>query len=259
MSSIFKVKLSVFFSLLFLTGLFGLGASSAYCEESFKPYMVDHENIGCPANSDCDHETGKLYKKWVDLHKNPKKGNQDFAQFLAQHGHPFKVWHLKDKPIKGLISWDSPCEHHRPKEEKEQSIDQAQYFLKELTPEKFPAFLFDSAYVSDGKSAQSPIYKFLIPRGSVPYTLDKEELVFFEEEEGQYYYLKIKANGKLSIDLTRPNKKPESTEVECPTYMLQHLAKNPPEKMIYQSFYCKRISSASSSQELIALLPMACE
>jgi hypothetical protein len=269
MSSIFKLFLSGPFSLLFLTWIFGLGAPIAIGDESFSPHMVDHENLGCPTNSSCDKETGRLFGRWIELLKQGKKAQPELNAFIAQHGYPFKVWSLlsapSSSPKPGLISWDSQCEAHRPKADAvasqpvEPPVDQALVFVKSLQPEKYPDLLFDQAYLSDGLSDQSPVVAFTVPRATSPYSADADGLVFLEEEEGVYYYLKIDPKGKISVEMERPAKKASAQEVECPKFMLVHLAKNPPKKMIYQSYFCKKISSSKEARDSLVLLPFACD
>jgi len=98
------------FLLYFPTLLFGFAP-----EKEFQPYMIDHPNLGCPANSHCSAEFGKKRKIWSDmilriknqLEKSPIEALEKVRQ---NSGFPIPVW-ATNKSLENpeVVSWHSPC------------------------------------------------------------------------------------------------------------------------------------------------------
>lgn len=219
-----------------------------FSAEEFKPHMVDHFNQGCPANSECSPEMGKLYKRWTDTLNNfgkEKEGHRLLEKFRQNNGVPFEIWTTKEAdPKEGLVYWDSPCEEHNLEGKPHYGIGFAMIKslkdLKKLEDQK--KIFLRTLTLSEGKGKSVTTYKTL--RGETPLYIENGNLIYQKMDEGVSYGLSVGLNGDLKVvTTTTPKEFPQS--VDCPQELIEAVKKISSPENLYSGHYCQRTWNAS--------------
>ncbi len=225
------------FLLYFPTLLFGFAP-----EKEFQPYMIDHPNLGCPANSHCSAEFGKKRKIWSDmilriknqLEKSPIEALEKVRQ---NSGFPIPVW-ATNKSLENpeVVSWHSPCRHHNlPNKE----IYHAEVLLSDFTNWK----TLDSESLTRAKIWRlkgEEVVEYGSLQGAIPTMLKNEQLYFTREEQGVYFGLLISASGAMKIVPTE-NAAMAPREVQCPAKLIEAYKAWNWSTELYQQTVCRAI------------------
>lgn len=224
----------------------------------FKPHMLGHIYDGCPDNSECSEETGKLRKKWLSLisDKKLRKNNKLAALkfFKKKNGVPVGYWFIPQKVLpKEIIYWQSPCQHHNKKKEGEKKLIDLKDKIKISE-----SFISTFQQLNDLKikeervfipvtytlNAQKQALPYYYPRGDLPTMVKNNKLYFVREDEGHYYSMTVDQKGRIDISQSfTPKEFPE--EVKCPDSLLNLMKKKHEGLNLYQSYFCKAIWNQS--------------
>ncbi|MFL5783288.1 MAG: hypothetical protein ACJ76H_01680 [Bacteriovoracaceae bacterium] len=228
-----------FFILLLFPVISGAQPVIKVMEEPRSLEDFEHQNKGCPANSECDPVMGHQMKNWTDLvkalrddDKKPQlKKIEELEAFRAKAGIPAEFYTYK-KSQQGFrpLYFNSPCKDHNPKKDDDRVL-RGIAFIKSLTKEKAKVW-------RDQAEMEVPVGPLLIPQpitiysGTTiaHYTLPIDEQPLFikdkalyivKEEEGFYYVLKVEQTGEwkiVDLDLTRLSEWEDKREyVPCPS------------------------------------------
>ena len=188
-----------------------------------------HESPGCPTNSNCSGQIGKIRTKWLNLFKS-KTSYRVLEKFRQKNGILVDMWmNKKFDSSQNLIWWDSPCSNH--KIENAPRYLQAKGFVsgtktskislrtnKVTTTHSRESGLFlDPIILLDSKSNTSI---FWVPSGDVPYAYGKNKIYILREEQGSYYTLSISTKGHWKIEKTIQIAMVPSYKVNCPEKLI---------------------------------------
>jgi hypothetical protein len=224
---------------------------TTFKEKEFKPHMVDHFNQGCPANSECSPEMGKLFKSWTDSLNNfgnEKSGHLLLERFRQANGVPFEVWTTSKATAKDrVIFWDSPCQEHNLENQEKIGIGMVMVKnlkeLQELAKENKIYLRYLKLYQSDKKTIKT--YQTL--RGETPLYIENDQLIYQKVEEGQSYGLSVGLDGKLKI-VTTQEPKDYPRLIDCPKELEEEANKILTPKNLYAGFYCQRTWNKSTDK-----------
>lgn len=232
-----------------------------FSQDEFKPHMIDHFNEGCPANSECSPEMGKLHKRWVDNLTNfskEKDGWRLLDRFRKTNGVPFEVWSTEKALAKeNIIFWDSPCRDHNQEGKPKISIGivivNHLKKLKELVDNKKVYLRFLKIYQGKGKPAKS----YMTLRGDNPLYIEDNKLIYQRLEEGHYYGLSVAQSGELNIVATKsPPEFPQS--IECPKELVDELKSDPNPENLYAGIYCQKTWNMTKKDFDILMVGWSC-
>ena len=226
----------------------------------FKPHMLDHVHEGCPANSSCLPQTGKRYKKWVDLLKrklSSDKRLQMLNNFRRKSGIPLEIWSFPTaEGSEGLIHWDSRCSNHNKDGKKIQiSLSLAQDFkeLKKLEKESSKIYITRSFLLEK----EGTIVEYMIPRESTPLYLEGQHLIYTRETEGHYYGLSIAPDGSVQVLPVKGGARDAKT-VDCPAKLVQRFAAADAPAELYREAYCKAFWNQKSKMYQTMIFGWSC-
>lgn len=248
---------------------FILATSSSAITNGERPKYLNQE---CPENAICSKEMGQKRKRWltflkkIELEKTPSSKAKKIEQYRKREGIPLGIWMKAKAKGKGkgktrgkevdVISWDSFCPRHQ---REGQELYIGEVFAKDfktLTPSTF--LVVDSAYKL--KRTGNGVARYPIPRGETPSHISGTKLVFAQEYEGHYYFLKTGPQGATQVvlppSLSSQNLK-ESREIDCPKRLSGHFkkSKNHP---LYQGHFCKAIWNTELKVYETMLFPWPC-
>jgi hypothetical protein len=190
---------------------------------------------GCPENSYCTKEVGKLRLGFINALKKLRENPNIINEFINKNGILFPVWPKKYDEKKMMIAWDAPC---KSKTESKQLI--GEYFLKKLNleSENNNNFDFHYSFLILNENGNYNIYP--IPRGDTPLKMTKDGLYFLRSEDSIFYGLNILRTGKIKIvNALKVKELPQNTE--CPKELevafLRHASLRP----YYKDVFCKKI------------------
>ncbi len=218
---------------------------STYATEvKFLPYMAEHENLGCPSNSQCSKKIGIIRHQLVGIAKSAGSNKiSKMRSFTASYGALLPVWgrQIAEKN-QDLILWDSSCKGHN--KEKMESMKLIEVFSKNLnTLRKEKDLFIPNALMTDRKSKRVRS----VIRGDAPILIDGDDLIYIRENEGFYYGLRILPNGEIRIEDT-PKVQNYPSEVGCAEEVTKELLSLAPVKHLYQGSYCKIIWNKKSKK-----------
>lgn len=197
----------------------------------------DHQNKGCPENSECDPVMGLQMQNWKTLVKklaesvvSSDKNIQEVEEFRAKSGVPVEFYTYK-KSQQGFkpIFFNSPCKDHNPKIQ-ENRVLRGTAFIKSMTKDKAVVW-------RDQTQIEVPLSDLLIPQpvtvffptGAVTYFIPIDDQPLFikekalhilREDEGFFYILRVEPAGDwkiADIDLTKLSDWEDKREyVTCP-------------------------------------------
>jgi len=233
-------------------------------KEDFKPYMLDHFNEGCPTNSTCNKDMGKLYQKWMQTlsaTSDSKIKVKKLEDFRKMAGIPFEIWLTQtDKHHPKLISWEGNCNYHN--REGHKKIKMGISFISNIddlaTLEKDKVISIRKLYRLNSNT--NKIIRYQTPQADTPLYVNGDDLIYQRSESGIYYGISISPEGYLSIvDTLTPLEYPES--IPCPKTLKQAQIDHPEdfETEIYAGVYCQKTWNSQSKDFDILLLGWSCD
>ena len=200
---------------------FSFGAKKT---KAFMPYMLSHMYKGCPQNSSCIKELGKLKLKWdaILAQQNFKRINH----FINTYGFPLTIWSLS---INKKIAFDSRCQNHRLKK-----------------PTIYEGIIFSSSpkniYQKKDFLPNFILHKeemYIIPRKSIPYQVKNNIFYFHKENNGIHYNLLVGKNNFLSKKVSPIRK--EILDATCTKKTKEKYSSLIKHKNLFTEIYCKKI------------------
>ena len=218
-----------------------LGLNIAHAEMSWKSTLSEHQNAGCPYNSICSKEMGKLFIKY---HQHLQKGQ--LKKFFKRHGIPITALRKKDEQKSTLLEaiWDSPCGY---KTNKKSMFERVMTFSKKF----------------DSTAGQYPFYVLLSPKGALQKFFSSNDdsvlgfqgdhLIFNRLVEGVYYQYQVNNKGEIKIakeqKITTFSKK-----ITCSSDLLTKVSVQfPPEKI--DAVSCREVYSSKGDKSYLFYLP----
>lgn len=182
-----------------------------------KGFESDHQNSGCPENSECDPVMGLQFKRWQNLlrnlqnkEKDAKKQAQFLQGFLDLYGVPAEFYtNLKSAQSFKPTYYNSPCREHNPKDKPQERILRGISFIKKSTPTSVTIWR-DQTQLEVPVNEQMNLAPltisgddgektYLAPLDEEPLYLSKDGPVFLREDDGLFYGLQIKTSGEWRI------------------------------------------------------------
>ncbi|CBW26967.1 hypothetical protein BMS_2161 [Halobacteriovorax marinus SJ] len=223
---------------------------SVFAEEvKFLPYMAEHENLGCPSNSQCSKKIGLIRHQWINIAKsNSPNKLKRMNNFINSYGALIPVWGRESSQAnKELILWDSSCKNHN--NEKLESMKLIEVYSKNINSLKDQKDIFIPNALRLNK--KKPTTRKVI-RGDAPVLIDGDDFLYIKESEGFYYGLRLKSNGEIRVEET-PKVTNYPSEIKCSDEHTKALLSMSPVKNLYQGSYCKIIwNRKSKSYETLA-------
>lgn len=197
----------------------------------------EHQNKGCPENSECDPVMGHQMQNWKTLVKRladqqgpSEKKIQEVEEFRAKAGIPAEFYTYK-KSQQGFrpLYFNSPCKDHNPKIQ-ENRVLRGSAFIKSIQKDKAIVWRDQTQievpvgelFIPQPVTALNPTgaVNYLIPIDDQPLFIKEKALHIVREEEGFFYMLRIEPSGDwkiVDIDLTRLSEWEDKREyVTCP-------------------------------------------
>lgn len=233
----------------------------------------EHQNKGCPENSECDPVMGHQMKTWKDMVKrlaestlSSDKKIQEAEEFRQKSGMPAEFYTYK-KSQQGFrpLYFNSPCKEHNPKIQ-ENRVLRGSAFIKSMPKEKAVVW-------RDQTQIEVPVGELLIPQpvtvftstGTMNYLLPIDDQPLFirdkalhivREDEGFFYMLRIEQNGDwkiVDIDLAKLSQWEDKREyTTCPP---DKEKKTPKE---FGVTFCKWIQDEDSKKPVIVRMHAGC-
>lgn len=222
--------------LCILTGLILVQsyASQPLGVETFKD--IEHKNKGCPINSDCSLNNGKLFREWTSIfiHESSQKRMDLLKQFEKKNGLPFEFLTTKEVKEKyDPILFNSRCKQHNPKNP-HNNIYQATMFFKKLPLDnKLLAFDKIILFEKDKKITYQVSYQ------DRPHFIKDDRLFFLKDVDDYFYQISMGKDGDYKLEdmnisvFTRADGK-KIKEVPCPENKEDNNDR-------YTSTYCQQI------------------
>lgn len=188
-----------------------------------KGFDGDHQNSGCPENSECDQVMGLQYKRWQNLLRNlqlKEKSSQKQGQYVQGHlelyGIPveFYTTHKSAKTFRPIY-YNSPCREHNPKDKPLERVLRAMSFVKKTSKDTVTIwrdqaqleipFSDDLVFADLDITTDEGVQTLKVPLDEEPLYLTKNGPVFLREDDGLFYALQIDYNGVwkvINLDMT---------------------------------------------------------
>jgi len=262
-------KLSLFF--LFLS-FYANSQPLVPPQGSLSTQDFSHQIQGCPENSTCDATMGHHHKRWIDLLVEIKdksfdeiKKARELESFRQNLGLPSNFY-TNSKSQQGFkpILFDSPCKHHKNKEQKN-SILKGEAFVQKLLTDKAilkkdqtmyeipygELFTPQEVTVYDGDE----IRKYYLSLGDQPSYFDKGTMIIMKEAEDLFFQLSISDKLEWTItplDLSSISKYDQLREtVACP----QDKEKK---NEMFRVVYCKKVWDQGFKKFVIVKMQDGC-
>jgi hypothetical protein len=230
--------------------------------KAFGAEQFNHQNVGCPMNSNCSKKVGNTYKEWkAALSKSRKKKNQVsiLNQLAQKNGLPFTQWVTNRGSFsEELIVWDSHCRNHnkegRPKIhiglQFINNLSQTTQLEKDgMTHNRFMLVLDQMGRITER----------IVPRSDTPLYFDGDNLIYQIEFEGNYFSQSLTKKGEMRVvESITPKEFPKT--IDCPKNLL-NVASKKKEKLnqdLYLGFFCQRTWDKQTGSSNIILLPWSC-
>ncbi len=267
------MRLHYFFFLFLIPALSGAQPEIKVIEEPKSLEDFEHQNKGCPANSECDVVMGHQMKNWKELIKklaeseiSQAKKVQEVEEFRARTGIPaeFYTYRKSQQGFRPLF-FNSPCKEHNPKKE-EDKVLRGTSFLKSMTSTKATVW-------RDQAQIEVPVGALLIPQpitvftstGAVNYVIPIDDQPLFirekalhivREEEGFFFVLKVESSGDwkvVDVDLTRLSEWEDKREyVTCPAEKEKKIPKE------FGAPFCKSVWDEDLKKPVVVRMHAGC-
>ena len=236
-------------SLLFLL----ITSSFCFAQDLIDPgfQKFEHQNPGCPINSECSPASGMLLQKWTKmLDANPRNLAEAINKFQKKHGSPIQVLAKKsiyqtDDPI----LWNSRCPLHNPKNPNE-AVFRGLLFIKNKLQHKVAKFGMVSLFEGESKIDYS------IPYGDQVTLIKNNSLVILKDFEDHFYKIAVKPDGSFqAVDI--PSKlinKALAKKIKdhpCPV-------KQTADGTYFSQVYCQKVLDLDTNQLKTIQLSWAC-
>lgn len=218
---------------------------------------LDHDILGCPANSHCSRSQGAKRQKWTELLQRLEKESAQYAvkeieKFRQEKGIPFGVWAgPKSLTNEDIISWDSGCPHHNREMKK---ILLAELMIKKIEQEDNDQFTWQKVWL---ENEQQKISTYKVPRGSFPTYMVNDKLYFNATELGIYYGMLVAENGDIQI-INSKTQNPLPHETSCPSRLKNLKQEMLKDKSLYQDYYCRAIWDETKKSYRVMMLGWSC-
>lgn len=177
-----------------------------------------HIHKGCPENSECDQEMGKLLASWKASAERWESGipraqkEKEMQEQLAKSGWPVEFY-TKGQAKSGLnpVLYASACSQHNPKDAPLERIWRGLAFVKGTEKGNLVFSRGDTEFgIKQGELLQfrpvvlhpegAPSVTYLLPLDESPLYLEKGRLRVLVESEGAYAILGIPADGAWDVE-----------------------------------------------------------
>jgi hypothetical protein len=236
----------------------------------------DHQNKGCPENSECDVAMGKMLARWkllldkLTTLKEKEKIPSFIEEFRQKFGLPVEFYTYQNSQLgfkPALFS--SPCKEHQAKDPSQRTL-KGIAFLKGL--EKDKAIIWREDAQIEVPTTQSLVVPqpvmilngpnpttFYLPIGDQPLFIKDKSLVVLREDEGIFYGLSVAVNGVwkvIPLDLKNLSTWEDQREtVQCPILALEKKAPQPKE---FNIEFCKTVWDEDQKKIVIVKMFQGC-
>ncbi len=265
--------------LIFSLNLWAQGPTPQRTDILPNPQKVDdfdHQNKGCPENSECDVAMGKMLQRWKLLIeklaeiKEKDKTSQYIEEFRQKYGLPVEFYTYQNSQL-GFrpVLFNSPCKEHNPKDASQRTL-KGIAFLKGLTKDKAIVWREDAqievptaqslvvpqpVMIMDGPNPTT----YYLPIGDQPLLIKDKGLVVLREDEGVFYALHTSLNGDwkvIPLDLKNLSTWEDRREnVKCPVLAVEKKAPQPKEFAVE---FCKTIWDEDLKKSVIVKMFQGC-
>lgn len=226
------MKFYLIFNLLTLSLM--THASQPLGIESFKD--IEHKNKGCPINSECSKDSGKLMAAWdkIFIHESSQKRLELMREFRKENGLPFEF--LAKKEVKEKfdpILFNSRCKHHNPKNPHNNTYQGIMFFKK--IPLEDGLLKFDKIVLFEKDKKRI----YIVPYQDRPHFMKDDRLFFLKDYDDYFYQISLTDKGNYNIEnlnisvFSKADSK-KVKEVPCPENK-----EDKPDR--YSSTYCQQI------------------
>ncbi|WP_412469707.1 MULTISPECIES: hypothetical protein [unclassified Halobacteriovorax] len=223
-------------------------------EVKFEPHMVEHLIKGCPENSECNSQMGKVSEDFKQTFlKDSLIKKKEFAN---KYGLPFTFWTTLPKD-KNTITYQSKCSFHHPQKDKfgkivndRQPIYEGIRFLKSTKELSNNQDILPNIMLRQGQEKPT-----IIPRHSIPFYTNGAAIYFQQEYRGVDFKFKIE-NEKVSL-FTDKLQNYEIQSGACSEELLTKFKEINSQKL-YQSAYCKLIYDAKAKKYFRYIFGWSC-
>ena len=239
------MKTLICLSLFFISQVFAIGVTDPKVQE------FEHENLGCPINSECSEAMGKLLTKWLEALDGPQKDKtKRLNAFKEKYGTPLQVLGRKDiYENADPILWNSRCKIHNPKNPN-YTVYRGYAFIKDKL--KLENGIFTPVYVYEGTEKK----EYKIPYGDTVALIQNDELIVLKDYEDHFFKIAIKPDGSYRfIDIpnqtTRRALGKKIKDYKCPE-------ERSADKVYFSKYYCQRVLDLDSNQLKTVQIGWAC-
>lgn len=201
-------------------------------DPKFKSY--EHENPGCPINSECSKESGKKLEAWLKVLEGASKDKiKTLNKFKNENGTPIQILARKEIFEKSdPILWNSRCSVHNPKNPNN-TIYRGHLFLKDKLDHEVAKFTPVYLYNGTNKTA------YHIPYGDTVSLIQNEKLIVLKDFEDNFFKIAIaKDHSYEFIDIPAKTMRTalakKIKEIECP----EKLEIN---EDYFERYYCQKV------------------
>lgn len=266
--------MNTIYFILFLTSI-ALGEVPRRIQVIENPQTIedfDHQNKGCPENSECDQVMGQMVLKWKETISNIQakemsetKKASELESFRSKYGIPteFYTYERSQLGFKPLLH-SSPCREHNPKDQKEK-VFRGVSFIKSIENGKAIVWRDQTQIelpVNDLIVPQKVVLYFennpksyYLPIGDQPLYIQNQSLFVLKEEDGFYFMLKVSPDGEWKIVELDSSKLGEweshRQNVSCPE-------DKSVKSKIFNHDYCKSIWDLDKKKTVIMKLQSGC-
>lgn len=236
----------------------------------------EHQNKGCPENSECDPVMGHQMKTWKDMVKRlandtqvpSQKKIQELEEFRGKTGIPAEFYTTK-KSQQGFrpLYFNSPCKIHNPKDKENERVLRGTSFIKSLPKSKAVVWRDQTQIeVPVGELLRPQPVSVFFPGGAENYLLPLDDQPLFikdkalhivREDEGLFFVLRIDPKGDWSIvdvDLTKLSEWEDKREyVACPP----EKEKTTPKE--FGVTFCKSVWDEDSRKIVVVKMHAGCD
>lgn len=231
-----QMKIKVFTLSLFLTqGLFAVGVMDPKVQE------FEHENPGCPINSNCSKDMGILLNQWLKVLETGKSDKvKKLNLFRKKYGSPIQLMGRKEiYENADPVMWNSRCKFHNPKNPNN-TVYRGFAFLKEKI--NLENAVFTPVFVYEGTEKK----EYRIPYGDSVALIQNDELIVLKDYEDHFYKIAIKPDGNYRfLEIPNPTTRralaKKIKDYKCPE-------EKSADKVYFDKYFCQRVLDIDSNQ-----------